>query len=84
MSVDDSARNAPASRDRASHTSARTGASCVSSRCGPVIAVAGEMDLPDAIRRHAGDVGRGIEAVVDRAHVDVVDVEEDAAVGAHD
>ena len=47
-----------------------------------VIAVAGEVDLRDALRRHRREVGLRVPAVVGRADVDVVDVEQDAAVGA--
>src|SRR5262245_36291962 len=49
---------------------------------GTVIAVAGEMDLPDALGGQPGEVVAGAEAVVRGAHEDVVHVEEDATVGA--
>src|SRR2546426_965626 len=47
----------------------------------PLVAVAGEVNLADAIRGHRHDVSLGVEAVIDRAHVHVVHVEEDPAVG---
>jgi hypothetical protein len=39
------------------------------------------MELADARGRQRVDVGHGREAVIARAHPDVVHVEEDAAVG---
>src|SRR5882724_10586454 len=47
----------------------------------PFVAVAGEVNLTHAIRWHREDISLGVEAVIDRAHVDVVHVEEDPAVG---
>ncbi len=41
-----------------------------------------QMDLPDAVDRHAGDVIERRKAVIDRVYVDIVHVEQDAAVGA--
>src|SRR5712664_480161 len=46
-----------------------------------VVAVAGQVELADAVHWNSGQVSVGIEAVVARAHVDVVHVEEEAAVG---
>src|SRR5271155_3702665 len=43
--------------------------------------VAGDVDLGDALGRDGVDVVKGVEGVVLRGDVDVVDVEEDAAVG---
>src|SRR6185295_1911398 len=43
---------------------------------------AGKMELPDMPACNAVDVGERIPAVVRTAHVDIVDVEEDAAAGA--
>ena len=37
---------------------------------------------PDMLDRERIDIGRGIEAVIDRRHIDVVDVEQQAAAGA--
>ncbi len=42
-------------------------------------AVAGEMDLPHAVARQGVEIIERVEAVVARAHVDVVDVEQHAA-----
>ena len=47
-----------------------------------LVGVPGEVKLSDTLGRDARDVGGGVEAVVEGAHVDVVDVEQDAAVGA--
>ena len=48
-------------------------------------AVAGDVDLRDAVRRHEIQIDEGVEAVVFRGHVDVVHVEKDPAIGAlHD
>jgi len=47
-----------------------------------LLAVAREVDLEDPPRRYPGQVVERIEAVVVRAHEDVVYVEQDAAVGA--
>ena len=47
-----------------------------------LVGVAGEMELADAVGRHAVDEGPRVEAVVEAADVDVVDVEQDQAVGA--
>ena len=49
---------------------------------GAVVGVAGEVELDDALDRHAGEVVARVEAVVEGADEDVVDVEQDAAVGA--
>ena len=46
------------------------------------LAVPGQMDLEDTLRRDSREVLQGIEAVVVRAHEDVDYVEEDSAVGA--
>ncbi len=46
------------------------------------VAVAGQMDLLHPLGGHAGQIGVGIEAVVVGADVDIVDVEQDQAVGA--
>ncbi len=46
-----------------------------------LVRVAGEVVLDDAVVGEGVEVGDGIEAVVDGAHVDVVDVEEHPAVG---
>jgi len=46
--------------------------------------VACDVDLGDAISRDGVDVGARVEAVILRRDVDVVDVEEDAAVGFFD
>ena len=45
------------------------------------MAVAGEMNLPNALARHSAKVVEGVEAVVVGADVDVVDVQQDPAVG---
>src|SRR5207237_6968394 len=49
---------------------------------GALVAVAGEMELGDAVGRHSRDVFGGGEPVVAGADVDVVDVEENAAIRA--
>ena len=46
------------------------------------LAVPGQMNLEDPLRRDCREVLEGIEAVVVRAHEDVVHIEEDSAVGA--
>lgn len=46
--------------------------------------VSGDVDLSDALGGDAVDVVEGVEAVVLRGDVDVVDVEQDAAVGGFD
>ncbi len=46
-----------------------------------LVAVAGEMELDHAVARDSLDVVGGVEAVVAGANEDVVDVEENAAVG---
>ena len=43
--------------------------------------MAGEVDLGDGSGRHGREVARGIEAVVARIDVDVVDVEQQVAIG---
>ena len=48
---------------------------------GAVIAMPGEMVLHDALGRHRVDIVVGVEAMVERAHEDIVDVEQDSAVG---
>ena len=47
-----------------------------------LLAVTGQMDLEDALRRYPRQVIEGIEAVIVRAHEDVVHIEQDSAVGA--
>ena len=47
-----------------------------------VFGVAGDVDLGDAVRGHGVDVVHGIELVVHGGDIDIVDVEENAAVGA--
>jgi len=46
-----------------------------------LLAVSGQMDLEDARGRNPRQIVEGIEAVVVSAHKDVVDIEEDSAVG---
>ena len=46
--------------------------------------VAGDVDLRDAIRGHGVEIEIGIESVILRRDVNVVHVEQDAAVGALD
>src|SRR5918911_2297270 len=48
----------------------------------PVTREAGEVNLGDMARRHCVDVAVRIPAMVACTHVDVVDVEQDAAAGA--
>ena len=48
---------------------------------GSLVAVAGQVKLSDAIDRDGVDVSLRGEAVVVGAHVDVVDVEQEVAVG---
>jgi hypothetical protein len=47
----------------------------------PLVGVAGEVDLPDAVGRDRRQVGVRIEPVVPGRDVDVVHVEQDPAVG---
>ena len=49
-----------------------------------IAGVAGDMDLGDALGRYGVDVVHGVEVVIHGGDVDVVDVEEDAAIGALD
>ena len=46
------------------------------------IAVAGQMKLTHPILRHGPQVRQRVEAMIDAADVDIVDVEQDGAVGA--
>ena len=46
--------------------------------------MASDVDLRDALRRDAVDVVHGIELMVLRRHVDVIHVEQDAAIGGMD
>ena len=46
-----------------------------------LLAVPGQMDLEDPLRRDSRQVVEGIEAMIVRAHEDVVHVEQDSAVG---
>lgn len=46
-----------------------------------VVRMAGEVELPDAMRRHLAQVIERLEAVVHGAHVDIVQVEQQQAVG---
>ena len=48
---------------------------------GAAVARAGEMDLDDALGRQRLDIMAGVEAVVEGADIDVVDVEQQAAIG---
>src|SRR5215469_8041502 len=45
------------------------------------VAVPREMKLRNALSGDSGEVGRGVEAMVECIHVDVVDIEQDTAVG---
>ena len=47
-----------------------------------VVAVPGQMDLPDLLRGQGGHIGVSVEAVIARTDIDVVDVEQDAASAA--
>jgi hypothetical protein len=49
---------------------------------GTLVLVAGEMDLDHAVARQTGEVGVRIEPVVVGAHLDVVHVEQDPAIGS--
>ena len=49
-----------------------------------VFRMAGDVNLGDALGRHAVHVSERIEAVVLRRNVDIVDVKKNAAVGAFD
>ena len=44
--------------------------------------MAGEMELPHALARHAAQERERVEFMVEGADIDVVDVEQDLAVGA--
>ena len=44
--------------------------------------VTGEVNLPDRLQRERVEPGKGIEAVVARAHEEVVQVEQESAAGA--
>ena len=48
---------------------------------GPVVAVAGEMELHDPIDRYRIDVLLGAEAMIEGADEDVVNVEQNSAIG---
>src|SRR5205807_10063422 len=47
---------------------------------GPMIAMAGEMELHHAIDRYRIDIGARVEAMVERAHENIVHVEQNSAV----
>src|SRR5882757_1321164 len=47
-----------------------------------LITMPGKVKLPDALLRHGVQIGLRIEAVIDAADVDIVDVEQDGAVRA--
>ena len=66
----------------ASHTGSGTGWSCVSMQVVAVVLVAGEMELLHALAPASRRGSGAIELVVARADIDVVDVEQDQAVGA--
>jgi hypothetical protein len=46
-----------------------------------LVEVAGEVELPHALARHAAQERQGVVLVVEGADIDVVDVEQDLAVG---
>ena len=48
---------------------------------GALILMAGEMHLLHALERNAGEEGMRIEFMIDAAHVDIVDVEQQQTVG---
>ena len=47
-----------------------------------LVAVTGHMELHHAVARDAVEKGGGVESVVEGAHIDVVDVEQEPAIGA--
>ena len=49
-----------------------------------IFGMAGDVNLRDAMRGDAVDVDGGIETVILRRDVDIIDVEQDAAIGALD
>src|SRR5262245_2369428 len=49
---------------------------------GAHVRMPGEMHLPDPTHRYRVDIAYGVETVIVSADVDVVDVEQDAAIGA--